>query len=203
MVEPYLRQGPLAHLGLDRRPAEDAGGRAVTMAERPFRRLLVLRANAADTKVRKAVKDALGTAPPTDPSTTARGGGCTLLWVGPDEWLVAADQDDAGLADRLARALAGHHAAVTEVSEARACIALGGARSRDLLAKGCPLDLHPRVFGPGRCASTLFAKANVLIHQTSDEPGYDLYVARSFADYVWRWLEDAALEFGGIAVVEA
>jgi len=36
----------------------------------------------------------------------------------------------------------------------------------------------------------------VLIHQVSDAPAYELYVLRSFADYLWRWLEDAAREYG-------
>jgi sarcosine oxidase subunit gamma len=30
----------------------------------------------------------------------------------------------------------------------------------------------------------------------ADTPAYDLYVHRSFADYLWRWLEDAAKEYG-------
>ena len=36
------------------------------------------------------------------------------------------------------------------------------------------------------------AKAVVLLHQTDDEPAYDLYVDRSYAEYLWLWLEDAA-----------
>ena len=42
----------------------------------------------------------------------------------------------------------------------------------------------------------VLAKATGLIHQTSDAPAYDLYVPRSFAEYLWRWLEDAAAEYG-------
>ena len=73
-------------------------------------------------------------------------------------------------------------------------------RARDLLAKGCSLDLHPRVFGRGGCAQSHLAKAQVVLHQVSDEPAFDLYVLRSFADYLWAWLEDAAGEYG-LAVV--
>ncbi|MEE9184627.1 MAG: sarcosine oxidase subunit gamma family protein [Acidimicrobiia bacterium] len=27
-------------------------------------------------------------------------------------------------------------------------------------------------------------------------PAFDLYVPRSFADYLWAWLEDAGTEYG-------
>ena len=69
-----------------------------------------------------------------------------------------------------------------------------------MLAKGCPLDLHPRAFTPGSCAQSLLAKADVLIHLRADDPRhgptFDLYVARSFAHYLWAWLEDAGREYG-------
>ncbi len=67
-----------------------------------------------------------------------------------------------------------------------------------VLAKGCPLDLHPRAFPPGSCAGSLLAKASVLIHLVEDEPHpvFDLYVSRSFAHYLWAWIEDAGLEYG-------
>ena len=33
-------------------------------------------------------------------------------------------------------------------------------------------------------------------YQTDEVPSYELYVQRSFAEYLWLWLEDAALEYG-------
>jgi sarcosine oxidase subunit gamma len=69
-----------------------------------------------------------------------------------------------------------------------------------VLAKGCPLDLHPRAFPPGACAQSLLAKVAVLIHLQDDDrargPSFDVYVARSFAHYLWMWLEDAGREYG-------
>jgi sarcosine oxidase subunit gamma len=60
--------------------------------------------------------------------------------------------------------------------------------------------LNPRAFPPGSCAQSLIAKASVLIHLLDDEPGrgptFDLYVARSFAHYLWTWLDDAGREYG-------
>ena len=65
-----------------------------------------------------------------------------------------------------------------------------------MLAKGCPLDLHPLVFRPGDCAQTLLAKANIIIRCVDDSSSYELIVRRSFADYAALWLHDAALEYG-------
>ena len=73
---------------------------------------------------------------------------------------------------------------------------MAGAYARDVLAKGCPLDLHPREFKPGDCAQSHYAKASVLLYQADDAPTYHLTVARSFAEYLWLRLEDAGLEYG-------
>ena len=35
---------------------------------------------------------------------------------------------------------------------------LSGAPVREVLAQGCPLDLHPSVFGAGQCAQSHFFK---------------------------------------------
>ena len=74
-------------------------------------------------------------------------------------------------------------------------VRLHGLGARELLARGCTLDLHPRAFPPWRCAQTLCAKADVIIQAVDagdDEAAFDLIVRRSFADYLWRWLADAS-----------
>ncbi|NNG06032.1 MAG: hypothetical protein HKM95_18270 [Inquilinus sp.] len=105
----------------------------------------------------------------------------------------------AGLADRLIEALAGLHATAVDIGDGATTIRLAGPRARDVLAKGCPLDLHPRAFGPGRVAQSVIAQADAVIHQTADDGGgpvFEIHVRRSFAEYLWLWLADAALEFG-------
>ena len=69
---------------------------------------------------------------------------------------------------------------------------MSGAGARDLLAAGCGLDLHPRVFGPGRCAQTLLARVPVVLHQLSDAPQYRVLVRRSYARWLVDWMIDAA-----------
>jgi len=203
MAEQYRQRTALAHRGLAVRAlaATDADARAaagVVLGECGLRGQTALRGDAGDPAFVDAVKQAIGSAPPAEPNTVAGPAnlavGPRVLWLGPDEWLVV-DADGEALS-QLRAALDGRHAAVVDVSDSRAVIALYGPHARDVLAKGCPLDLHSRVFTAGRCAQTLLAKAHVILHQTDAAPSYEVYVHRSFADYLWTWLEDAAAEYG-------
>ncbi len=91
--------------------------------------------------------------------------------------------------------LAGTHSAAVDVSDALVAWQLGGDQMRRVLAKGCALDLHPRQFGPGRCAQTLLAHAGVtLICEAPDR--MRLLCRTSFAAYTASWLADAAAECG-------
>jgi sarcosine oxidase subunit gamma len=137
----------------------------------------------------------LGYALPTAPNTTAGDGRSTACWCGPDEWLIVlADGSQAELIQRFRQSLAGHAHAVTDVTDARAVLRLVGACARFVLGKGCPIDLHPRAFGPGKVAQSLIGRSQALILPIHE--GYDVFVPRSFAGYLWTWLVDAGAEFG-------
>ena len=87
-----------------------------------------------------------------------------------------------------------------DVSDQRTTFELSGpARAECCL--GCSIDLHPRTFGPGRCAETLLARAGVTCSQLDDAPTYRLFVRRSYAGYFPTWLLDAIAELDdGFAV---
>jgi sarcosine oxidase subunit gamma len=67
--------------------------------------------------------------------------------------------------------------------------------ARDVLQKGCAVDLHPRVFTSQSCVSTALARVRVTLRQSASER-YELLVERSYARYLHEWLLDAALEYG-------
>ncbi len=120
-----------------------------------------------------------------------------VYWCGPDEWLIETDQErSTRLGSDLAKALADCHAAINDVGSGHAALGIAGADARMVLAKGCTLDLDPREFGAGRCARTGLAKANVLLAVADDAADYTVIVARSFADYLCRWLANAARPHG-------
>ena len=175
--------------------------RGVRLGERQGLGKLDLRGAPHDRAFMTAVGRALDLLLPTEPCTSASGERISALWLGPDQWLLTCPEPDvARLAGSLRAALVEAHAAITEVTDGRVAFRLAGPSGRDVLAKGCPLDLHPRAFPLGACAQSLLAKASVLIHLLDEDrergPSFDVYVARSFAHYLWLWLEDAGREYG-------
>ncbi len=84
--------------------------------------------------------------------------------------------------------------AVVDVSAQRTVIELAGPAARELLAKGCSIDLHPRVFGPGQCAQTTLARAPVILLPRA-ENAYWVFVRASFAEYCAEFLLDAMTEY--------
>jgi sarcosine oxidase subunit gamma len=184
----WLRQSPLAHRNLLARAGE-AGSAGVRLCERPQRCMVELRGEPGELGGR------LGFALP-EANQTARHDSATILWLGPDQWLWVGEHAREWPSD----------VPTLDVGDARAVLGLAGPKARALLARACPLDLHPAAFGPGRCAQTTLARTTMLLHLLSDDaeggPVFDVYVARSYADYAWTWLERAGAQFG-VAVVEA
>lgn len=179
---------------LEGRPGTGRG--TVVMVEHPHLGKITLRGDARDKAFLEGVAGVVGAAPPAEPNTVAAADGNAILWLGPDEWMVATGPGaQNAMESALADVLAGRHVSVVDTTDNHTTIRIHGARARDVLAKGCPLDLHPRAFGPGKCAQSVVAGVDVLIHQRDHAPTYDIHVRCSFARYLWDWLVDAAREF--------
>ncbi|WP_375501322.1 sarcosine oxidase subunit gamma [uncultured Jatrophihabitans sp.] len=112
-----------------------------------------------------------------------------VLRLGPDEWLVLTTP-----AERTARGSSlQEFGVVTDVSAQRTTIELTGPRARDLLARGCAIDLEVSVAPVGSCYSTLLAQTGVII-VVDQQDEILLLVRSSFASYLARWLEDACTD---------
>ena len=191
-----MRQSALAALALAAKARNSAPEAGVVLRECGHRAQLCLRGG-PDPHFAGKVEEVLGTPPPREADSVARHRDVTLFWLGPDEWLATFRDGRRGqVLAALRDALAPSHAAVVDVSHARAVISVAGRCARSVLQKGCHLDLHPSRFRAGNAAQSKFARCHVLLHQADDTPAYDLYVPRSFARYLWAWLEDAAAEYG-------
>jgi sarcosine oxidase subunit gamma len=145
-----------------------------------------------------AATSALGIeALPTAPCTVIDSPDATIVWFGPQEWLITSTtRAGAELEDVLRTAVAEHGGAAVDVSAQRTTIRLRGDRARNLLAKGCSLDLHPSVFGVGAAAQTMLGKAAIVLIPLNDNgTDYRIIVRSSFARYLTEWLIDAAGEF--------
>jgi sarcosine oxidase subunit gamma len=163
------------------------------LQEAPFLAQIDLRLAPSDRVAFDAVASVVGS-PPLDPNTFTGGPDGSVLWLGPDEWLVVGPSGGEGALESQLRLALGEEAervAIVDVSANRTTLELRGANARAALESGCSIDLHPRAFGPGRCAQTLLGRAGVIIQQLTDEPLYRIFVRPSFAIYVATWLKDA------------
>lgn len=116
--------------------------------------------------------------------------------TGPEQWIASAEgAEAAGFTARL-RARIGLFAAISDQSDARLVLRLSGPQVRDVLAKGVPVDLHPKAFKVGDVATTLVAYMGVQIDMLDDAPTYQLTTPRSTAGSFWSWLAASAAEFG-------
>ncbi|WUI02998.1 sarcosine oxidase subunit gamma [Spirillospora sp. NBC_00431] len=131
---------------------------------------------------------ALPSTPLPRPGRVTGTGDPYVLWLGPGWYLLI------GRAGRAHGLLDGLSGSAVDVSAARTVLELSGPSARAVLAHGCPLDLHPRAFGPGRCARTLLAQTQMILHQTAHDR-YRVLVGTSYADYAVRRLLDAMTEY--------
>jgi sarcosine oxidase subunit gamma len=121
---------------------------------------------------------------PVEPNTVAEVDGRTVLWLGPDEWLVLGGTE----ADFP------NAAAAVDVAANRVAFELAGPDAADVLAQGCSLDLDRFVLGD--CAQTLLARAQVVLHRP-ERDRWLILVRPSFADYLRAWLQDATITGNG------
>jgi sarcosine oxidase subunit gamma len=192
-AEPLTRTAPLAEWG----DALAALPHGVQITPLPFLTMSGLRVDPTGP-AGTAVAGYLGVALPTAPSTYTESETATAVWLGPDEWLITSallrpEELESGLRAAIGCEGTG---SVVDVSAQRTTLRLRGEPVRDLLAGGCSLDLHPRVFARGAAAQTLLGQAGVVL-MALDDTGthYQLVVRSSFARYLTSWLLDAATEY--------
>jgi len=167
---------------------------AVTITAEPYVAMVDVRlpADVSGTEL-------LGARLPTTPNTWEANDAVRAIWLGPDEWLLTSTahtpDELTGRVRETVRPLGG---TVVDVSAQRIGVRLTGRRVRDVLAKGCSIDLHPRSFTRGSAVQSNIAQAGVLLLALSDAGDDFLVLVRSsFAGYLADWLLDAAQEFSG------
>lgn len=188
-----LRRSPLAHLEQRLRLESIDGPRGVRLREWPLLTMVAVRAEPNST-VAAQVGQCLGVGLPRHAGHVGVNDAHTVLWLGPDEWLVVSPKEPEGLTRRLQEAVGDGPGSAVDVSANRTVLELSGPSARSVLEKGCSIDLHPRMFGPGRAVSTTVGPVAVVLWQVG-RTSYRLIPRSSFADYLARWLLDAMQEF--------
>ncbi|HEX7937116.1 MAG TPA: sarcosine oxidase subunit gamma [Paraburkholderia sp.] len=190
------QESPLVGVDALVRKHQSTASAAFRLSERPFLELVNVRGDTRDPAFVQAVESVLGCKPPAKANTVARGNGYDMLWLGPDEWLVrSATAHDAArtapLQAKLGAAFAGVFASAVDIGSGYTVLEIDGTRAREVLSRGCPLDLHPNLFGDGQCAQSHYFKASITLLPTGAD-SFDIVVRRSFADYFVKIMLDAA-----------
>ena len=131
------------------------------------------------------------------PQSAARvmGVGISFVWAGPDQWLAIAERENGRDLEAELKTLLAGIAAVVDQSDGRVVVRISGTRARDVLAKGVPIDVHPRAFKPGSVAITHASHIGIILWQTDDAPTYEAALFRSYADSFAHWLFESAAEY--------
>ncbi|MNF77716.1 Sarcosine oxidase, gamma subunit family [compost metagenome] len=188
-------ESPLFHAGLDELARKGKSSAGVTLREKKLLGHLTLRGDASDPDFAGGVHKALGLELPVALTLVANGA-TSLQWLGPDEWLlIVPGGSEFAVEQKLRAALEGQHVAVVNVSGGQTLVELSGPKVREMLMKSSIYDVHPSNFPVGKAVGTVFAKSQLVIRHTGEDT-WELVVRRSFADYIWLWLQDASAEYG-------
>jgi sarcosine oxidase, subunit gamma len=143
------------------------------------------------------MRKSFGIALPVAPNTIVKTAAMTALWLGPTSWLLVAGGASA-LVDFNTRrgALNAAGVALFDVSASRMAWTITGTHAETVLAKGCPLDFHPRAFAAGTCAQSVLGQVNALFVRADEAPAFTVMVARSFARDVWQALCESSAQYG-------
>ncbi|SPJ32883.1 sarcosine oxidase subunit gamma [Kushneria phyllosphaerae] len=189
-------ESPLAWSLHEQKSLPHASNPGVILSEKPFLGHLILRGGAI--VMDEAVREVMGMALPARPLALVSddSGERSIQWLSPDEWLVIVPGgEEFALEQKLRQSLGQSHFSIVNVGGGQTVLSLKGKASRDVLMKSISYDVHEEVFPVGKGVSTVFAKATVILRRP-EEDGWELVIRRSFADYCYRWLLDAAKEYG-------
>ena len=174
-----------------------AASSGVVIAEATIAAAWNVQGNAQVAAFADAVHREFDVALPVAPNTIAKSDTLTAVWLGPRSWLLLT-----GAPSRLADIDAKRDemnaagGALFDVSASRVAWTISGSYAATVLAKGCPLDFHPRVFSAQSCAQSMLGHINASFVKPTDAPVFTVMVARSFARDAWQWLLEASAQYG-------
>lgn len=190
-----LRISPLAHLAQQMADAQVTGERAVSVKELPLTTHVGLRAE-PETTAHANIAKATGVGLPGKVREIAGSAqdDVAVLWISPDEFLAISATENEELIAKLEEALGEERGHVVDLSANRTIVELAGPAAIEVLRKGCPADLHPRVFENNQAITTTLARVPVLLWRV-DANTWRILPRASFAEHIAMWLMDAMVEF--------
>lgn len=178
-------ESPLAHRAMP-------NNLSINVREIQGRGMIDLRGSTKDRKFMSAAKAVLGLDLPKEPRSSASWGDTKVLWLSIDQWLVLVPAEKAGeTVAALRKQLEGIHSLAVDVSDMRAILRLEGDGVREVLLKGTSLDLLSDDYKPGTCRRMRYAEIAALLDVVENDI-FDIYVFRSYADYVLDFITATA-----------
>ncbi len=117
--------------------------------------------------------------------------GATICHLGPHHWLLLADlAEETRLEQALRPAEAPPEISIVKISDTLAFFRITGPAADQILATGCPLDLHPTVFAEDAASwSEMFGLRALVMRCTG---GFEVAVEQSFGPMMTEYLGRAA-----------
>lgn len=139
----------------------------------------------------KGLEASFGVAPGEAACRAVVNGDLAALWLGPDEWMLTAPQENGALLDQIEQVLAEVPHSLVDVSHRNTGFLVSGDGAVTLLAEGCPLDFDLAASPVGTCTRTVLGKCEVVLWRMAPDT-FRIECWRSFAPYVSAFLAQAA-----------
>ncbi len=167
--------------------SEIDGSGAVLVAAQRRVAMVVLKTDLGNKTTRAALKNILGAPVPGQRKINNN-----VAWMAPDELLVMVPKttDPDTLIARLNAEIKAPVLAL-DVSDARAMFTLKGNKSREVLAKGAPVDLSIEAFKQGDFRRTRLGQVAVAFWLEADDE-ITLVCFASLREFMFDWLVNAA-----------
>jgi len=132
---------------------------------------------------------------PKENSTVVANNDTRILWSSPRTWLIISHEQN--IFEEVNKNCTEDNFAITDISHSRAVIKIKGTKAREVLKKGCPLNINE--IKKNYCAGTIFNGIAITIDCFDDRPDtFNLLSLRSFGESFYHHITDSSLEFGYI-----
>ena len=116
-----------------------------------------------------------------------------VLWNAPRTWLIISNKKN--IVSSIKDKCDNENFAVTDISHSRAVIQIKGLQAKEVLKKGCPININE--IQVNSCAGTVFNGITIVVDCVNNNPDtFNLLALRSFGETFYHHITDAALEFG-------
>ena len=134
---------------------------------------------------------------PTEASKVVSNSETRILWIAPNTWLVISSKEN--IINVIKAKCDDENFAVTDISHSRAVMQIKGLKSKELLKKGCPININE--LEKNNCAGTVFHGITIVVDFVDNNPDtFNLLTLRSFGESFYHHVTDASLEFGYVGV---